>query len=112
METIARKRKSRLDGVLDRRASIKLKTISPKIESALNDLRSNGVQVELFGSVARGAFKIHSDVDFLIIDKGGLSETDVFNKVSDQMSGTPFDIVFLEHLPLETAKLLRLDAHS
>ena len=112
-ESIARRRTTRLDRVLDRRATVMRDMIGPHVDRALNQLRGSGVVVELCGSYARGEFRSHSDVDFLIIDKGKLTETDIFIIVSDHLRDVSFDIVYLEHLPPETAKLFLLDtAHQ
>lgn len=107
-----RQRTSPLDRILDKRVEKKLKTINPQIEKTLTELRRAGVNVEIFGSMARGDFRIHSDVDFLVTDKSNLSETDIFNIISDNMNGTPFDVVFAENLQQKTVKLMRFDAHA
>ena len=65
----------------------------------------------MVGSLARGDFKIQSDVDFLISDKGPLSELDVFNITSDHLKDAPFDLVFADKLKPENLELMRSDAH-
>jgi predicted nucleotidyltransferase len=93
-EGLCRERNSRLDRLLDSRAYEKLATVGPQVECILKKLRGAGAHVEIVGSLARGDFKIHSNVDFLISDKGSLSEVDVFNIASDHLKDAPFDLVF------------------
>ena len=104
-------RSSRLDRLLDARACEKLATVEPQVECVLKKLREAGAHVEIVGSLARGDFKIHSDVDFLVSDKGPLSELDVFNITSDHLKEAPFDLVFADKLKPVNLELMRSDAH-
>jgi predicted nucleotidyltransferase len=110
-EGACRERNSRLDRLLDSRASEKLTTVGPQVECVLKKLREAGADVEIVGSLARGDFKIHSDVDFLISDKGSLSEVDVFNITSDHLKDAPFDLVFADKLKPRNLALMRSDAN-
>ena len=110
-EGACRARNSRLDRLLDSRASEKLATVGPQVECVLKKLREAGADVEIVGSLARGDFKIHSDVDFLISDKGSLSEVDVFNITSDHLKDAPFDLVFADKLKPKNLALMRSDAN-
>lgn len=111
MQTAFRNRNSRLDHLLDRRASEKLLAVGSQVETALAKLRQAGVQVEVVGSMSRGDFRLHSDVDFLITDKARLSETEIYNSISDHLKGAGFDLVFSDRLSPHTLALMRADAH-
>ena len=111
MQAVFRNRNSRLDHLLDRRVSEKLRTVVSQVAAALAKLRQAGVRVELVGSMSRGEFRLHSDVDFLVMDKGRLSETDIFNIISDDLKGTGFDLVFASRLSSQTLALMRADAN-
>lgn len=106
-----RERSSRLDRLLEARALQKLAMVGPQVDYVLKKLREAGVHVEIVGSLARGEFKIHSDVDFLISDKGPLSEVDVFNLTSDHLKDAPFDLVFADKINPKSLELMRSDAH-
>ena len=110
--SVVRQRTSALDRILDQRAAKLLETVNPQVGRTLNELTRSGVDVEIVGSMARGDFKNHSDVDFLVSDKGEFSETDVFNIISDHMHGAPFDVIFAETLRQTTVALMRCDAQS
>lgn len=111
MYAAVRERSSRLDRLLDLRASKKLAVVAPQVHMALTELRRNGVDVELFGSMARGEFRTHSDVDFLINVRGHLSEVEIFAIISDALKHVTFDIVYADRLNPINLELMRLDAH-
>jgi predicted nucleotidyltransferase len=110
MQTFIRERISRLDRLLDGRASEKLLLVTPQVDLALWQLRKAGVQGDVVGSMARGEFRSHSDVDFLVSEKGSLSEVEVFNLIAENVKAIPFDIVFAEQLSMQSQKLMRDDS--
>lgn len=110
MQTVIRERNSRLDRLLDSRALEKLVSVTPQVDLALWQLRKAGVQVDVVGSVARGEFRSHSDIDFFVSEKGPLSEVEVFNLIAENVKATPFDIVFAERLSMQSQKLMRDDS--
>lgn len=110
-DAACRERNSRLDRLLDARACKKLATVGPQVECVLKQLRGAGVHVEIVGSLARGDFKVHSDVDFLISDMGNLSELDIFNITSNHLKDAPFGLVFSDKVNPISLALMRKDAH-
>lgn len=66
-------------------------------KAAIAELRKIGVKAELIGSVVWGQFHASSDVDFLIVDDGGVSDGVIYDKVASKLEN-PFDLVFLDRL--------------
>lgn len=64
--------------------------------TVLDDLEKAGVQAGIVGSLARGTFKAHSDVDFLILELAGTSASEVIAIIEPAMGGLPFDVIFRE----------------
>src|SRR3990172_4790093 len=78
--------------------------------TALRRLKNAGVAAAVVGSLARGAFKPGSDVDFLIEARGGLNESRITDLVASAMQGFPFDVVFAERVDPSLLRLLRAEA--
>ena len=112
MHLAPRNRSSRLDGLLDQRALQKWAIVNTQVELALAELQRLGVGVELFGSVARGEFRVHSDVDFLVTGRGPLSEADVYKGIADHLRDASFDLVFVDRIAPHKLELMRLDAQA
>ncbi len=73
---------------------------------ALAALRPKGIDIRVFGSLARGDFRVHSDVDFLVygpIDSHIRSavESGVAAAIGD--SELPYDILYLDDMTPEQA---------
>lgn len=112
MSFALRYRNSRLDRLLDQRASKKLAIVNSQVDLALAELRRRGARIEIFGSMARGEFRAHSDVDFLVTDRGYLSEVDVFNVIAENLKEASFDIVYADRVTANTIELMRFDAQA
>jgi predicted nucleotidyltransferase len=76
-------------------------------EAALSALRQRHVTAMLIGSLARGRFLLHSDVDLLVQDRAGLSDAEVHDVVSDHIRSVPFDLIFADRVRPEVLALLR-----
>ena len=101
---------TRLDHLLSLRAQERLKAVTPQVDATLAALRAAGAQVEVFGSYARGEFRVNSDVDFLVLDMGPMTQTQVFGIVYDHLSLARFDLVFADHTQPQTIALMREDS--
>ncbi len=69
-------------------------------------LRDSAIEVRVFGSLARGDFRDHSDVDFLVsgsVDHNvrATVETTVSRELRD--TELPYDIIYLDDLTPEQA---------
>jgi predicted nucleotidyltransferase len=56
------------------------------------------VRVLVFGSLARGDFDPHSDVDLLVVDCPPDRRYAIEGRVEDLMGGLPFDVCYLDEL--------------
>jgi predicted nucleotidyltransferase len=64
--------------------------------AALNAL---GVTVLVTGSLARGPFGIHSDIDFLVTRCPRILKYAIEGVVEDALGGLSFDVIYLDELP-------------
>lgn len=78
--------------------------------AALGRLRQAGVSARVVGSLARGGFHAGSDVDYLIEDRAGLSESRIVTIVEGAMRGFPFDVIFAERADPRLLELIREEA--
>lgn len=66
-----------------------------------------GVAARIEGSLARGDFRLHSDVDFLILACPPELKYRLEAEVEDLMEGLPFDCIYLDEVrPDRRARLL------
>lgn len=80
--------------------------------SVLARLAGLGAKVVITGSLADGRFARHSDVDFLVLDSGGLSDGRLLCEVEDAMGGLPFDLLWIDRLRPEVAATMLEKAHA
>jgi predicted nucleotidyltransferase len=64
--------------------------------AALNEL---GVAALVTGSLARGRFGLHSDVDLLITSCPRSRKYAIEGVVEDALGGLPFDVIYLDEIP-------------
>lgn len=62
-------------------------------------LATQSVEAGVFGSLARGLFKAHSDVDFLILNCPERLRYRLEAGIEDRMEGLPFNVVYLDEIP-------------
>jgi predicted nucleotidyltransferase len=66
-----------------------------------------GIEARVVGSLARGDFRLHSDVDFLILACPPELKYRIEALVEDLMEGLPFDCIYLDEVrPERRARLL------
>jgi len=102
--------KSRLGHLLHARGEARRHLALRLAAAALRRLKDAGVTGAIVGSLARGGFRPGSDVDFLIEQRGGLSESRVTDLVASAMQGFPFDVVFAERADPAMLRFLRAEA--
>jgi predicted nucleotidyltransferase len=101
---------TRLDHLLARRAEARRRLVEPQAVAAIAALRLAGAEVELVGSLARGEFRVNSDVDFLVLARGLLSETLIFTTICDHLKAASFDLVFADRLAPVSLEVMRRNA--
>lgn len=79
-------------------------------QATLRKLRKVGVSARIVGSLAKGTFRADSDVDYLIEDRGGLTESRVSGLIETAMRGFPFDVVFADRVDPILLKFMREEA--
>jgi len=89
---------TRLDTLLAERAAVRERTARHAALGALARLAAAGVEAGIVGSLARGQFLGHSDIDILILDAAGLDDGAIIGLIEPEMRGLPFDVVFLERV--------------
>ena len=102
--------KSRLGHLLHARGEARRQLATRLAAFALRRLKNAGVTAAVVGSLARGALRPDSDVDFLIEQRGGLSESRITDLVASAMQGFPFDVVFAERVDPSLLRFLRAEA--
>jgi predicted nucleotidyltransferase len=70
-----------------------------KAHYAADALSELGVTVLVTGSLARGRFGPHSDIDFLVTCCPRHRKYTIEGVVEDILDGIPFDVVYLDEIP-------------
>jgi predicted nucleotidyltransferase len=68
-------------------------------QAAIAALAELGVRAVVTGSLARGRFGMHSDVDLLVTFCPRHLKYAIEGSVEDALHGMPFDVVYLDELP-------------
>lgn len=90
--------KTRLTALLERRAEDRRRLACVRARAALEWLTGQGVEAAVIGSLARGPFRDHSDVDFLVLSCPRALRYALEGGVEACMEGLPFDVVYLDEL--------------
>ncbi len=69
-----------------------------------------GVRTTVTGSLARGSFGLHSDVDLLVTSCPRSLKYAIEGIVEDMLGGMPFDVIYLDELPVWRAAGFMRDA--
>ncbi|HEY4174864.1 MAG TPA: nucleotidyltransferase domain-containing protein [Rhodopila sp.] len=69
------------------------------VRRAVDVLTGLGVTALVTGSLARGGFGPHSDVDFLVTACPRHLKYAIEGVVEDNLDGVPFDVVYLDEIP-------------
>jgi predicted nucleotidyltransferase len=97
---------SRLDDLLAADTKERAAKARRVARRALAALAARGVEARLVGSLARGDFMLHSDVDILVVRCPEELRYQIEGLVEDRMEGLPFDVVYLDEVaPERRAKL-------
>jgi predicted nucleotidyltransferase len=70
-----------------------------RARAAVGKLESLGVRVLITGSLAKGSFGLHSDVDFLVTSCPRPLKYAIEGHVEDAMGPFRFDVIYLEEIP-------------
>jgi predicted nucleotidyltransferase len=92
---------SKLEAIFAHRDAERRAEALPRAIAALEALREQGVDAGVIGSLARDRMRAHSDVDFVILDRGPLRFNDVLRIVDEKVSPVPWDVIFLDRVEPE-----------
>ena len=95
---------SRIDSVIGERTERRRATAVARVLPLLHDLRSEGFDLVVIGSLARQEFKSHSDVDFLVrgsLDTHGRAKVERAVAAGMRNSNISYDLVYAADLTTE-----------
>ena len=101
---------SRLARVLTAAALARRARALALAQATLRLLAARGIRARVAGSLAKGAFRADSDVDFLIEKRGRVPPRDVIGIIESSMKGFPFDAIFSDHADPKLLALIREEA--
>ena len=88
---------SRIDTLLDRRASERRSVAQACASRIVEEAKSHGVDISVVGSLAKGRFRVHSDIDLLVRGSTNPARRAMLEKlVANQLRATelPYDLIF------------------
>jgi predicted nucleotidyltransferase len=103
---------SRIESIIGERTERRRTTAVARVDALLHDLRRDGFDLAVIGSLARREFKSHSDVDFLV--RGDL-DTDARAKIERAVaaamrgSGISYDLIYGSDLNSDRLKEFERD---
>src|SRR5438046_858078 len=83
---------SRIESLMEERKTQRLALASERALAALSSLEKAGLSAWIVGSLARGTFSVHSDVDFLV-DCSAETEGAAFRILESEMRDFPFHFI-------------------
>lgn len=101
---------TRYDRMVAERTQRRREAAEAAVARALGALRPRGIDIRIFGSLARGEFRVHSDVDFLVhgaIDSEIRVVVEVEVAAAMRPSGLPYDLFYLDDMTPEQAAAFR-----
>jgi len=81
-------------GLLESRRKAREREARRRAASVLRALRAMGVRAKVFGSLAEGPFRLHSDADFLVLRCPHEKKYTLEGVVEELMGDIPFDVVY------------------
>jgi predicted nucleotidyltransferase len=95
---IARRDYPSLDTLRETRRRARERAAHASALVVLRYLRARGVRAGVFGSLASGRFRLHSDVDFLVLECPPALRYRIEADIEDQMRGIPFDVAYADEM--------------
>lgn len=99
---------NKLEAIVAERTAARRHVAETAAAHVLETLRAQGIDIRVFGSLARGDFMAHSDVDFLV--KGPIDlatrvavESTVAREFRAADPNLPCDVIYLDDLTSEQA---------
>lgn len=89
---------TRIGRLLRERAETRRREAARRALAALDALEGAGVPAVVVGSLARGRFLGHSDVDLFVEDRHGLAPEAIIAIIERAMGDFPFDVLFADRV--------------
>lgn len=99
-----------LDALMARQTEARRTRAVAAARAVLAWLAEDGVEARVIGSLARGTFKRHSDVDVLVLSCPPDRRYRIEAGVEERMGGLPFDVVYLDEVEPAQAERLQREA--
>jgi predicted nucleotidyltransferase len=90
---------SRLELLLAKDAQDRTARARQFAEVAVQRLEELGVEARIVGSLARGDFRGHSDIDILVLRCPPDRRYRIEGAVEEAAEGFPFDVIYLDEVP-------------
>ena len=103
---------SALDALLARDAEERCRDALHRASLALDALAGLGIEARLVGSLARGGFARHSDIDILILACPPDWRYRLECVVEDDVGGFPFDVIYLDEVKPHRRERLIMEARD
>lgn len=90
-----------LSAIIDQRRSARLQQARDVADHVLRDAQAAGIDMRIVGSLARGDFKEHSDIDFLVQDEITPERRMMIERLVAahlRNSALPYDLIFAADL--------------
>ncbi|MGC2776212.1 MAG: nucleotidyltransferase domain-containing protein [Bradyrhizobium sp.] len=103
---------TRLDSIIGERTARRHAVAISRVDPLLRELRADGIDIVVIGSLARDAFRSHSDVDLLVRGELTTSRRAIVERaVAAAMrgSGIPYDLIYAADLTPEQLKEFERD---
>jgi predicted nucleotidyltransferase len=103
---------SRIDSLIGERTERRRATALTRVVPLLHELRSEGFDLVVIGSLARQEFKSHSDVDFLVrgsLDTHGRAKVERAVAAGMRNSDISYDLFYAADLTTERLKEFERD---
>jgi predicted nucleotidyltransferase len=103
---------SRIDSVIGERTERRRATAVARVDPLLRDLQLDGIDIVVIGSLARGGFRSHSDIDFLVrggVDTPGRAKVERAVAAAMHGSGISYDLIYAADLSPERLKEFERD---
>ena len=96
-----------LDRILNRRAEDRRRIALDRTQRVLESAKGEGIPITLIGSLAKGAFRVHSDVDFFVhgaTDPSRRVAVERLVAAAFRGTGIPYDIIYASDLTQERVR--------
>lgn len=90
---------SRIEALRAEQLRTRQAAASQAASRALARLSDRGIEAFIIGSLKKGGFGLHSDIDILVASCPRDLIYTVESELEDIMNGLPFDVIYLDLLP-------------